>query len=289
MLGRTGNNLFQYAFGRVLSAKLGVPLVMDGCWFDRAGWRGVSCLRRLPILAEVRRTASVASRALLKLRGRHPWECLGIPVVSEDPRDHRFNPRYFEAPRRCLVKGYFQSPRYFEGIGPELRRELEMEGLPWPAATRRLADEIRTGLSVAVHVRRSDYLGNPDVEVCDVGYFMRAMSLMRSRHEGACFHVFSDDPGWCAKELAGNDVKVHRLPGAEGDPLHDLFLMSLARHHIISNSSYSWWAAWLAARPGQQVMVPDPWYASGIIAPVVEKLLPGWETLAAGPARPPGT
>ena len=55
------------------------------------------------------------------------------------------------------------------------------------------------------------------------------------------------------------------------NPLHDLHLMSLATHHIIANSSYSWWAAWLGEKPGQQVIMPDRWYAHGIKAPMAEK------------------
>jgi hypothetical protein len=55
--------------------------------------------------------------------------------------------------------------------------------------------------------------------------------------------------------------------------------MSRASHHIICNSSYSWWAAWLGKNPGQQVILPERWFASGIIAPIQEKLAYGWEIL----------
>jgi hypothetical protein len=56
--------------------------------------------------------------------------------------------------------------------------------------------------------------------------------------------------------------------------------MSRAQHHIICNSSYSWWAAWLAHHPSQQVIMPDRWYASGIHAPITEKQCAGWETIS---------
>jgi hypothetical protein len=279
MLGRTGNNLFQYAFGRVLAERHGVPLVMDGAWFNEAGWRSVSCLKRLPIRAELRRDLTLAARLLLKTTGRHFQDFGNFSQVNECLTDHTFNPSHLDAPADCLVRGYFQSPLYFRGIEEQLRSELAMDDLPWLPATRDLARRVEKGKSVSVHVRRTDYVGNPDVAVCGEDYFKRAIRLLRDRHEGLEFHVFSDDPKWCSVHLAEDGVAIRALPEAEGDALHDLFLMSRASHHIICNSSYSWWAAWLGKNPGQQVILPERWFASGIIAPIQEKLAYGWEIL----------
>lgn len=282
MLGRTGNNLFQYAFGRVLAERHGVPLVLDGSWFNDEGWRGVSCLSRLPVLAELRRRHSLPKRLLRKLAGRHPDEFRSIQQIHECLTDHRFVESHIErASADCFVRGYFQTPLYFRGIEERLREELCMDGLPWSAATRELARIMEKQGSVAVHVRRTDYVGNPDVTVCDEGYFSGAMAYLRERSEGLRFHVFSDDPIWCSHQFVGNDIAVHALPDGVSDPLHDLFLMSRARHHIICNSTYSWWAAWLGKKADQRVILPDRWFASGIHAPIKEKLCEGWITLRA--------
>jgi len=280
MLGRTGNNLFQYAFGRMLAERHGVPLVLDGAWFNEAGWRSVSCLERLPIHAQLRRGHTLAARLLRKTTGRHFQDFGNFSQVNECLTDHTFNPSHLDAPADCLVRGYFQSPLYFRGIEEQLRSELAMDDLPWLPATRDLARRMEKGKSVSVHVRRTDYVGNPDVAVCGEDYFKRAIRLLRERHEGLEFHVFSDDPKWCSEHLAEDGVAIRALPEAEGDALHDLFLMSRASHHIICNSSYSWWAAWLGEKPGQQVILPERWFASGIIAPIQEKLAYGWETLS---------
>lgn len=279
MLGRTGNNLFQYALGRVLAEKHGVPLVLEASWFDSAGWASVSCLRRLGLKARIVRRLPLAARALRKLTGRHYWEYGRWPLLKETPHDHRFDTRFLDAPADCVLMGYFQTPAYFGGMEEGLRAELRMGHLTWTDATRRIKDRLESSASVAVHVRRTDYIGNPDAEVCGISYYLRAMDLLRSRHEGLAFHVFSDDPAWCSEHLKASDVEVCDFAGAH-DPLHDLFLMSRARHHIIANSSYSWWAAWLAKHPGQQVIMPDVWFRSGILAPVEEKHCPGWETLS---------
>lgn len=276
MLGRTANNLFQYALGRVLAERHGVPLVMDGSWFNREGWDKVSCLRRLPIQARLVRPLSLASRALRKLVNKHHWEYRGVPVLRERDHDHRFDPRLLEAPPDCVLMGYFQTPLYFQGMEASLREELRMDHLPWPDATRRMADRLAAPGGVAVHVRRDDYVRNPNLNVCGPTYYRRAMDLLRSRHTGLRFHIFSDDPGWCREHFASADCEVCDLPGATVDPLHDLFLMSRARRHIIANSTYSWWGAWLAEPAGREVLMPSLWIRS-IEAPVEEKRLPGWE------------
>jgi hypothetical protein len=107
------------------------------------------------------------------------------------------------------------------------------------------------------------------------------MKDMRERVPGARFFIFSDDPDWCCEHFKDDDVAaiIGRSSYAtaitdrrhEASPLDDLHLMSLASHHIIANSSYSWWAAWLGKKPGQQVIMPDRWYSHGIKAPIEEK------------------
>ena len=282
LLGRTGNNLFQYALGRLLARRHGVPLVLGAGWFNAEGWRGVRCLRRLGIEARWQRAGSLAQRALLKWKGIHPWELLekrGVPVIREPLHDLRFRPEVLEAPGDCVLIGYFQSPRYFEEIEPLLRGELALDGLDWPAPTQAMAGRLTDENSVAVHVRRGDYAGNRSLDLCGPAYYAAAVAELRERLERPRFFVFSDDPTWCRREFEARDVEVCDLPAAAGDPLHDLFLMSRARHHVIANSSYSWWAAWLGKKPDQIVKVPPRWFGGDFHTPIAEKLCAGWETV----------
>ena len=281
LLGRTGNNLFQYAVGRVLAEKHAVPLVLDGSWFNAAGWAEVSHLLKLPLRATVVRRCSPGCRILRKITGRHYWEYRGVPVLREPDDDQTFNRRILAAPADCMLFGYFQSPLYFQEIAVALRAELNalLRG------ALRVADELPATLgatnAVAVHVRRKDYLDLPIFQVCDAHYYQQAMRQMRARLPAARFHIFSDDPAWCRGEFREPDQQVIDSGSAAANPLHDLYLMSLASHHIIANSSYSWWAAWLAEKPGQQVILPERWYAHGIKAPIGERRMPHWEILAA--------
>ncbi|TAE72806.1 MAG: alpha-1,2-fucosyltransferase [Verrucomicrobia bacterium] len=278
MLGRLGNNLFQYALGRVLAEKHGVPLVMDASWFNAAGWSEVKCLRELPGpaagLARVVRRASIAARAFRNLGGGHYWQYRGVPMLREETP--AFDARFLDAPADCVLFGYFQTPRYFESIEPLLRVELATGGLGLERGREELAESLRDERAVAVHVRRGDYVGNPLLDLCGVDYYEASMARLRADIPGARFFIFSDDPEWCELRLRGEDVRVvpKGVPGQS--PLVDLHLMSLARQQIIANSSYSWWAAWLGKKPGQRVIMPSKWF-HGVHAPIEEKRCEGWE------------
>lgn len=282
MLGRLGNNLFQYALGRVLAEKHGVPLVMDGSWFNQEGWGQVKCLKLLPGPAagkvKIVRRFSLGTRALLKATGKHYWEYRGIPILRESGQDQSYDPSFLNAPADCMLFGYFQTPWYFQGHESMLRAELATGDLGLEAGNETWATKLRQPQSVAVHIRRTDYVGNPNLDLCGPEYYLKAMQKMRETSGDVRFFIFSDDPAWCARYLSGRDVEVVQH-AKSSDALTGLHLMSLANHHIIANSSYSWWAAWLGKKPGQRVLMPSQWF-SQIHAPIEEKRLPHWEISA---------
>jgi hypothetical protein len=282
--GRTGNILFQYALGRVLAEKHGVPLVLGAHWYNREGWAEVSHFLKLPIQAQVPRggmPGSIASRTLRKITRKHCWEYLRLPVLKENDLDHSFDPRFLDAPADCVISGYFQSPRYFESMAGELRQELNdlvSRGAhasrvpPSASCGSEVEPRLAQANSIVVHVRRGDFLNIPVFQVCDDTYYRQSMDEMRARVPEARFFIFSDDPDWCRGTFTAPDTEVIDSRKTVASPLHDLHLMSLASHHIIANSSYSWWAAWLGDKPDQQVIMPDRWYTRDIIAPIKEKL-----------------
>jgi len=282
LLGRTGNNMFQYALGRVLAEKHNVPLVLDASWFNEEGWKEVSHFLKCPVKATVRRHPSIASRALRKFTGRHYWEYRGVPVLREADGQQRFHPKFPDAPADCMLFGYFQSPLYFASMADEIRAELSGMLRDATGIDPRMAERIAAPGSVAVHVRRTDYLNHPAHRVCGPDYYRDAMDSLRGLVPDVRFHIFSDDPGWCRAEFTQADQEVIHDGAKAANPLHDMQLMSLAPHHIIANSSYSWWAAWLGEKPGQQVILPDRWFADDIDAPIAEKCAPHWTPIPAG-------
>ncbi len=281
MLGRTGNNLFQYALGRVLAEKHGVPLILDGSWFQARDWEMVGKLEALPIKAKLVRPWSHGSRLLRKVTGRHHWEYLGKPVYREPVSDLSFNASVLSLPADCVAIGYFQSPRYFETMEEEIRGELSFSARRFDETSMAVAGRLMEPGSVAVHVRRTDYIGNPNVDVCGDSYYRSAARRFREQIPSPRFFIFSDDPGWCAGAFRDPDCTVVDCPESRTDPFNDLHLMSLANHHIIANSSYSWWGAWLGKKKGQQVLMPPRWF-EGIHSPIEEKMCEGWQIVNPG-------
>ena len=274
--GRTGNNFFQYASARYLSLKHGVSLVLDASWMSARDYQQSLELKRLPIAAKIQRGPSFPARCLRGATGLHWLEWKYKQVWKEPEDDHSFNPAVLKLGPASLLIGYFQSWKYFNAIRPVLLTELDLNSLPWEAASRDLRDELANQESVAVHVRRTDYLDHDLTQVCRETYHLRAINLLREQLKNPQFYFFSDDLDWCRSRYKAVDCHFVEIPAAANDPFTDLRLMSLAKNNIIVNSSYSWWGAWLNQNRDQIVIAPDRWGNGGATAPIRDKTLPHW-------------
>lgn len=162
---------------------------------------------------------------------------------------------------------------------------------------RQLASETHPTIGpadVSMHVRRGDYLTRASTHPAQrASYFRRAAALVRQHRAESTIHVFSDDPTWCTEHLGIADISVHvpsKTHSVEENEVADLVAMSRCGAHIISNSTFGWWGAWLAHSP--LVFYPDPWFGPGLshLDPA-EFIPPDWkpvDTAPAGPLRVPG-
>ena len=175
-------------------------------------------------------------------------------------------------------KGFYQSERYFVDVAGEVREAFAFHPELASEQTRRLAEQIKAdALAVSLHVRRGDYL-QPSVwrntgGVCCLPYYKRAIAEMQRRVGGAHFYVFSDDPEWCRANLPLDETAVFVDWNKKADSWQDMMLMSLYRHNIICNSTFSWWGAWLNNNPGKTVLAPDRW---SLLYPTPYLNCPSW-------------
>ena len=156
--------------------------------------------------------------------------------------------------RRMNLQGYFQSDLYFfdeehirNTFSPEQRIENEI-----------VEKNIGTFEGhCSIHVRRDDYLKYPEVHSFPgMEYYREAVSRMKAEgYEN--FLVFSDDVKWCRENFIGSEYKFSEKNSRNYE---DLFLMSLCSSHIIANSSFSWWGAWLSRNPHKIVIAPRRWF-----------------------------
>ena len=161
------------------------------------------------------------------------------------------------------LNGYWQSEKYFKSAENKLRSELcPVNQLS--EAGRKMLDEILHCPAVSLHIRRGDYITNPSAAavhgVCPLDYYYSAVRHIAAHVQNPRFFVFSDDPQWAKGNLRiGFPVRFVETNGPNNG-LEDMWLMKSCRHHIIANSSFSWWAAWLNDSRDKIVIAPRVWF-----------------------------
>jgi hypothetical protein len=256
--------MFQAAAGLGLALRQDARLIFDLSRYRREGLRSFA-LAPFGIEAEIRsaeRGLLAALRRQIDKRrapGRAPVPGWWRGKVFQE-RGFRFDPDFASLTGDWLIAGYFQSPRYFLGAEEAIARAFAPEKLAGPGALE-LSGRLAGKDTVAIHLRRGDYAKDPRAGavhgIVPESYYEAALTHIRSQVPDARVFVFSDDPA-AARALAA------RLPGGEAiagaSAGEALYLMSRARHHIIANSSFSWWSAWLDRRPGGIRIAPRQWY-----------------------------
>lgn len=247
--GRMGNQLFQYAFLLGQCHRAGRQAFING---DRHGFD----LRGFRLMEEEGPVKVVGHAEYLELFARE--------VVAEwRERVFQYSPELAWGADGCDYIGYFQCPLYFEECADAVRPLLQVRvGAPesvtrWEAFIGRSAHPV-----VGIHVRMGDYLiqpsHHPNLHLSD--YYERAIDAMRAAIGGHFTSlVFSDDIRWCQSSSVFRQLDdVHFVSGNAG--IWDLHLLTRCSHHIVANSSFSWWGAWLAAHDNQVVFAPKQWF-----------------------------
>lgn len=253
LIGGLGNQLFQYAAGRALAEHHRTKLVLDVTGFAAYRLRSY-CLQHFQTQQNFASTRQLASFDPTRRRWfRKPG------VIFEEKHGLHFDPDLLNVGSQVYLKGHWQNERYFQPIESIIRREFTVATPPDPDNAS-IADQIRHSHSVSVHVRRGDYVNNPVHGVCSLDYYAAAVRHIHAKVVTPHFFVFSDDAAW-ARDHLRFDQPVTFVSHNSKDAAHeDLRLMSLCQHHIIANSTFSWWGAWLGCRPGKLVCAPEQWF-----------------------------
>lgn len=256
--GRLGNQMFQYAAGRALAARLGVPLALDSRGAIRRGEGVLTRVFDLPLAAAAQLPPDRHDRPLAYAL----WRAFGRRPRFRRERGLGYNPRFASWGDDSYLHGYWQSARYFAAIADTIRSDFAFPAFS-TSRNAEMAARIGESLAISLHVRRGDYLTLGAHALCDQAYYDAALARVLAGLKGTpTVYVFSDDPDWAKQNLPlPVDKVVVDFNGPETD-FEDMRLMSLCRHNIIGNSSFSWWAAWLNAHADKRVAGPAKWFGN---------------------------
>jgi hypothetical protein len=159
--------------------------------------------------------------------------------------------------------GMWQSVKYFSHAVKEIRETYSFDRTSISDYTASMLQLIESSNSVAIHIRRGDYLKGPHKEgfaTCDPEYYERAICFISKRVESPQFFVFSDDIAYAREHI--NAPCIFFVDGnIQVDSWQDMFLMSCCKHNIIANSTFSWWGAFLNGNQSKIVIAPKYWWA----------------------------
>lgn len=287
VIGGLGNQMFQYAAGRSLALGRGASFCVDTSDFSNyklhQGFelqRVFNCPTRIASETDVRNILGwQSSSAIRRVLSRTMLSNLRRRALVVEPHFNYWSSLH-EAPQDCYLIGYWQSEKYFHDTAQVIRSDFAFKP-PLGDRNAEIAEQISRVNAISLHVRRGDYVKNPKTTtthgLCSMNYYRSAIQYVVERVEQSHFFIFSDDPAW-VKENLEIDFPCHYVNHNQGvESYNDMRLMSLCRYHIIANSSFSWWGAWLNPDPAKIVVAPRRWFSNGND---VRDLFPqGWVTL----------
>jgi hypothetical protein len=258
--GGLGNQLFQYSAGRALSLQHGVNL--------RLIWSGGNNKSRALAMMHFNVNCKIFHSA--KLSKRFDFDVIknflihGPPVIFCE-KMQGFDDQFNSLGVNVRLKGYWQSEKFFKTFASVIRKDLQIVTLP-TKQNQLLSEKILSKNSVAVHIRRGDYITDSSANTihgtCSIEYYKGAMDYIATKsRKQTIFYIFSDDIPWAMENLITEHEVVFVDHNNDITNYEDLRLMSQCKHNIIANSSFSWWGAWLNINPQKIVITPQKWYA----------------------------
>jgi len=243
-LGRLGNQMFQYAAVRGIAANKGYDWCIPN--HTQAVNDGIGNMLRTELF-DCFNLINLSNQNIFVLDRGY------APVVQE--KFFHFDQELFDlCPNEVSLYGFFQSEKWFKHIESQIRDDFSFKSEIYDPCLEMIS---QVENPISLHIRRGDFVFNENHPVQPIEYYEKALNFFDNDRSVI---VFSDDPEWCnQQELFSSD----RFLIAEGNSNYvDLCLMSLCKGHIIANSSFSWWGAWLAK--SEKVVAPKNWFGPNL-------------------------
>jgi hypothetical protein len=267
--GGLGNQMFQYATARGISN--GKKIIVDPSFIIKHQKVGHAFTpRELDLLVFKDIKLKIAGKSYIRILHTPGYlheaiRRLLLPGLTfYKQKENEFIPEILSNNKSAYISGYFQSEKYFKHIRKQLLGEFRFPELDTENGQHSVQIKSSNN-SVSIHVRRGDYL-KPDIKsyhgILPIDYYKRAVDFLKSYISRPNYFVFSDDPEWCKVNLnfLGENVSFIQNNILPGDAWKDMYLMAQCKHHIIANSSFSWWGAWLSDFSNGLNLAPYRWF-----------------------------
>ena len=302
LMGGLGNQLFQYAVGRHLAEIHGTVLKIDirGLQENRPRW--YNKFRLSPYYRSslwyhdyslchfnIRENFATPEEVKKLTRRRFSYRLknrlagkkgVRAPSHITEKEPFIFDPDILNLPDNVYLADYWQNEKYFLAIENIIQEEFTLK-TPQAGKDREIASRMASCESVSVHVRWGYKVTDKDgfhERCCDTDYYAKCVQVIGERLKEPHIFVFSDNPEWARKNLALEYPTTFVSHNGRDLAHEDLRLMSQCKHHIIANSTFSWWGAWLNPNKEKMVFAPSRWVTSNVYATTA--LIPaGWHLL----------
>lgn len=263
--------MFQYAVGRTLSLKNNTELKLDISAFETYTLHEYS-LEKLNIVKNYATKKDIpwyensssnkyVDFTLQKIKS------LIVPYNKHHFREdgfESFNEKVLTLPDNTYLDGYFQSDKYFREYADIIQSDFEVS-VPASIQNHKIIQQIKSVNAVSLHIRRGDYVKNSTTQalhgLCNAEYYKNAVAYIAEKIENPVFFIFSDDIDWAKENMKTGYEQYYIDFNDASQNYEDLRLMSKCKHHIIANSTFSWWGAWLNPSNEKIVTMPSIWFA----------------------------
>ena len=274
--------MFQYAAGLALAHRRNTVLKLDVSWFSEGSAEasheryGLDCFVLDAHFATEQELAWCRGhqRNVAESRFARLLENIGLRRYAEllptggnwhNQKQFHFYPEFFDLPDGTVIDGTFQSEKFFAPVAKIIRKQFAFRYAP-TAKVAEMMYEIQGSEAVAVHFRRGDLVSNPRYQNTQsplgVEYYNRAFEEIRARVSSPKYFIFSDDITYVRESGICPDGAIFVDCVEDWNSYDALHLMTLCKHFVIANSTFSWWGAWLNPSLDKIIIRPDPWFAN---------------------------
>lgn len=248
LIGGLGNQMFQYGVGRRAALANNTELKLDITGYEKQ--EGITPRRYTLNIFSIQ--ADIAyDEEINKLKGKNR----GLLSL--------FYKKILKNNSNNYLEGYWQSEKYFKDIEKIIRKEFTFKHKPG-VINQKMVDRIKNCNSVSIHIRRGDYIVDKKTNqvhgICDSDYYRRAIEYVTGKIKNPHFFIFSDDPAWAKQNFYPKFPCTYVSHNTGKKDYEDMRLMSLCKHNIIANSSFSWWGTWLNENKNKIVIAPKKWF-----------------------------